>query len=73
MSTPNVKRKVESDDEEELPLSTRKKTKKTGSKIKRKKRKHEDEESEVDEVDNSLIFSIVCWGAGRGRRVYVYM
>lgn len=55
--SPNVKRKIESD-EEELPLSARKKSKKaaTSQKSKKKKRKYDDDYSEAEPEDHVISF-----------------
>lgn len=56
--SPGVKRKsMGSDNEEDLPLSARKKPKKMNSKIKKKKRKHEEEDEDYDEPEEVSLFS----------------
>lgn len=58
MVSPGVKRKsMGSGDEEDLPLSARKKPKKMNSKIKKKKRKHEEEDEDYDEPEEVSLFS----------------
>lgn len=51
-NSPAVKRKVESSEDEDVPLAARKKPKKEAAKMKKKKKKRaESDEEEYDEVD----------------------
>lgn len=62
--SPNVKRKkIDSDDEEDMPLMVRKKPKKTSPKTKKKKRKYEDDEEsdEPEEVCATRCYAILCY------------